>query len=233
MRARSWERWSGIAGLVFFGAILAMFFVPSTPDIGVADAEIGPAVAADARGIAAGVYVLGLGAIAFAVFASGLATRLRGGEGERAGSSIGVLIGAVLFTTVATVACGITLALVAASREDRDPTVVRALFELDEVAFIPAGFGLALMLLSAAVGILGTRALPAWLGWSAAVLGAGFLVALLAVMSADDEGGPLGFVYFLDLILSTLWVVAVSVVLLRVKGPATAPIARRVATPSA
>jgi hypothetical protein len=232
MSGNRWERWAGLAGLVFVGAIVATFFVPSTPELGVADAELVTAVGDDARGLAAGVYLLGLAAAAFIVFATGLASRLRSGEGERAGSSIGVVASGVAFSTVMLVASSVTLALAAAGREGRDAAAVRALFELDEVMFLPAGFALAVCLLSAAAGILTTRTFPAWLGWAAAVLGAGYLVGLLGVMSSDDEGGPLGIVYFFDLLLSMLWILAGAVVLLREPRRSHTHAAGRVAAPS-
>jgi hypothetical protein len=229
--AKTWERWAGIAGLVFVATILASFFTPSTPDGDVADAQIAAAITEDARGLGAGIYLLGLGALTFLVFAIGLAGRLRRHEGEQAGASLGVAIGAVLFAAVALVSNGVTLALIAASDDVANPAAVRALFELDETLFIPAGWGLALFLLSAAAGSLPARALPRWLGWSAAVLGGSFVVSLLAVMSADDEGGPLGIVFFLTLMISVLWVLAASVVLLREARPARAPVVRGAASP--
>jgi hypothetical protein len=64
------------------------------------------------------------------------------------------------------------------------------------------------------------------------LLGAVFLVSLLAVLSADDEGGPLGAVFFITLMVSMLWVLAASIALLREPRTATAAIGRRLATPS-
>lgn len=232
MNARTWERWAGIAGLVFFATLLGTFFLPSTPELSIADSELGPAIAADARGLGADVYLLGLGGAAFGIFASGIASRIRAAEGERAASSIGVLVGAVVFVSMTLVAAGVSLALVAAAREGRDEAAVRALFELDNVLFVPAGFALAVFLLSTAAGVVSTRALPTWLGWAAAALGAGFVVSSLGVLSADDEGGPLGFAFFIDLMLSMLWVLATAVALLREPRRAAAPVTRRVATPS-
>jgi hypothetical protein len=231
MTAARWERWAGIAGLVFFATLLGTFFLPSTPELSIADSELGPAIAADARGLGANVYLLGLGAVAFAVFASGVASRIRAAEGERAASSIGVLVGAVVFVSVMLVSAGVSLALIAAASEGRNGAAVRALFELDNVLFVPAGFALAVFLLSTAVGVVATSALPAWLGWTAGALGVVFLVASLGVMSADDEGGPLGFVFFVDLMLTMLWVLAAAVMLLREPRPAPTPVARRVPSP--
>ena len=228
-----WERWAGIAGLVFVAAIVASFFLPATPDAAIADAKLGPAIEADVRGLGAGVYLLALSAAAFVIFATGLGSRIRRGEGEQAGSSIGVIAGGVIFATMMLVSTGVTIALAAAASEGRDPAAVRALFELDEVVFIPAGFALATCLLSAAVGVLGTRMLPAWLGWSAAVLGAGYVVGMLGVMSADDEGGPFGAVFFIDLLVSVLWIAAVAITLLREPKSVGAPVRRRVAVESA
>jgi hypothetical protein len=50
-------------------------------------------------------------------------------------------------------------------------------------------------------------------------------------MSADEEGGPLGFAFFITLMLSMLWVVAVSISLVREPRAAVAP-GRRLVTPS-
>lgn len=233
MSGTRWERWAGGAGLLFVAVLVATFFVPSTPDAGIADSALGPAIDADAEGLRAGVYLLGLAAATFVVFAAGLAGRLRRGEGEHAGSSIVVVAGALVFSTLLLVASGVTMALTVAATEGRDPAALRALFELDEVIFIPAGFGLAIMLLAAGTGIVGTRMLPVWLGWSAVVLGAGFVVGLLGVMSSDEEGGPLGFVFFIDLTISILWVAAASIALMREPRRLAAPAARRVAVESA
>jgi hypothetical protein len=233
MNASTWQRWTGIAGLVFFATLIGTFFLPSTPDLDVADAALAPAISGDARGLGAGIYLLGLGAAAFAVFATGIAGRIRAAEGERATSSIAVLVGAVGFAAMMVVAAGITLALVSAASEARDPAAVRALFELDNVMFVPAGFFLAVFLLSAGAGIVSTRALPVWLGWAAAVLGGIMLVSLLGVMSADEEGGPLGIAYFLTLMVSLLWVLGAAVALLREPRQVGAPVSRRVATPLA
>jgi hypothetical protein len=229
MSRTRWERWAGCAGLVVFGAILATFFLPSTPEIGVPDAELASALESDFRGFAANVYLLGIAAAAFLVFAAGLASRLRSSEGEQAGLSVLVVAGGVVFSILMLVASGVTFALATAGREQRDPAALRALFELDEVVFLPAAFGLAVFLLAAGAGIVAGRSLPAWLGWSAVALGAGYLVGALGLLSTDDDGGPLGIVYFLDLLLTMLWIVGASVALLRPHPRAS--VARRVATP--
>lgn len=223
MAGRTWERLAGLAGLVFFGLIVATFFTPSTPDIGVADSAIGPAVAGEWKGLAGGVYVLGAAAASLVVFASGLWSRLRRAEGEVAGASAVALAGAVMLATLMLVSAGVSLTLASAAREGRDAAALRALFELDNTLFVASGFAFALFLLGAAISTIATRALPAWLGWVAAILCAGFLVGSLGVLSGDAEGGVLGIVFWITLMASVVWVLLSAIALLRDPHPAAAP----------
>ena len=218
-----WERLAGLVGLLFVTLIAGTFSVPSTPDIGVSDSTLGPAIDADRSGLALGVYLLGAAAIAFVWFAGGLHSRLRKAEGESGGASIVALAGGVMFATLMLVSAGVTLALVAAAAESRNAVAIRALFELDNVMFITSGFALALFLLASAISIVGTRALAPWVGWSAGLLGVAMLVGSLGVLSADEEGGPLGYVFFVTLMLSVLWVVPASISLLRDSMSEAAP----------
>jgi hypothetical protein len=213
------ERLAGVAGIVFFGLILGTFFTPSTPDLNVADGAIGPAIAADWKAIAGGVYLLGAAAAAFLVFASGLWSRLRRAEGDTAGPSVVAIVGAVSFATLLFVSSGVTLALVGAAREGRDAAAIRGLFELDNTLLVTSGFALALFLLGAAVSIVTTGALPSWLGWLAGLLALGFMVGLFGILSSDEDGGVLGIVFWISLMASMVWVLITAVPLIR--GPVT------------
>jgi len=223
MAGPRWERLAGFIGLVFVALIVGTFFAPSTPELSVADSTLAPTIAEDRQGIATGVYLLGLAAIAFVAFASGLFSRLRAAEGEHAGMSIVVVAGAVMFATMMLVSTGVTLALISAADENRNAAALRALFELDNVMFITSGFALALFLLSGAVSIVRTRALTPWIGWTGGALGVAMLVGSLGVLSTDDDGGPLGWVYFVALTITLLWVAAASLSLLRAAISTEAP----------
>jgi hypothetical protein len=113
------------------------------------------------------------------------------------------------------VSTGVLLALVEAAHEGRGPAAVRALFELDEIVFIVIAWTSAAFYTGAALSSLATSSLPRWLGWLAALLAAVFVLAFLSIFSEDDEGGVLGAISFLALLVNFIWILAASIVLLR------------------
>jgi hypothetical protein len=113
------------------------------------------------------------------------------------------------------VANGVFLALIEAAHERREPEAVRALFELDQMMFIGIGITPAAFYAGAAISALQTRSLPAWLGWVAAGLAVVFPLAQLGVFSESDDGGVLGWIFFIAILVNFLWVLATSIVMLR------------------
>jgi hypothetical protein len=213
MTGSTWQRVGGLAGIAFVLLFFANFFTPSTPDVADPTSGLGAAIADESTGHALSIYLGGLAMVAFLIFLGALWTLLRRSEAEP-GASIVVLIGGVALAAVDFVGNGVYLALVQASHEGREPDAIRALLELDSAVFVPAGFALAALYAGVALSALPTGSLPRWLGWSAAGFAAIFLVALLGVFSGDDEGGPLGIVFFLALLAQFLWVIAASVVMI-------------------
>jgi hypothetical protein len=113
---------------------------------------------------------------------------------------------------------------VEAADSGREPEAVRALFELDEVMFLGIGVTLPAFYGGVALSALRTGSLPAWLAWIAALLAVVFPIALLGLFSEDDEGGVLGGIFFIALLINFLWVLATSIaMLLGGREPAEAP----------
>jgi hypothetical protein len=76
-----------------------------------------------------------------------------------------------------------------------------------------------LMLLLAGTALSGipSRALPRWLGWSAAVLAVAFFLSLFSIFSLAEGGGTFGVFFFLGELGLLLWMLVTSVVILRAR----------------
>jgi hypothetical protein len=214
MNGWRWERIGAVSGILFVLAIVASFFTPGTPDVDDSPAEIREALVDDRVGLSASTYLGGLGAFFFLAFLAALYVLLRRAEGEP-GPSVLALLGGVATTVMVLAVTGVTLALTGAADEEAGDDALRALLELDNALFIPTGFFFAAFHVGAGLSILGTGVLPRWLGWASLVIAIVFLISLFGMFSEDDEGGPLGIIYFFDLLASLLWALVTSILMLR------------------
>jgi hypothetical protein len=94
---------------------------------------------------------------------------------------------------------------------------------LADAAYIVTMLPLGVCLAAVAASVLATRALPGWLGWSAAV------TAVLLVANSLDLASDFGPAFLLFL----LWVLATAIVLLRRAMTVPAPVGARSARPLA
>jgi hypothetical protein len=212
-----WQRIGAIAGILFFVAVAASFFTPETPDADDTTAAILSSIADDRSGHLVTAYLQGIASFLFIVFVGALWSRLRRAEAEP-GPSVLVALGGLGSAIVILVSSGILLALIDAAHERREPEAVRALFELDEIVFLVLGWTSAAFYAGAALSSLATGSLPRWLGWLAALLAAVFVVAFLGIFSEDDEGGVLGGIFFVAILVNFIWILAASLMLLREQG---------------
>jgi hypothetical protein len=219
------ERIGAVSGILFFLAVMGNFFTPDTPDVDDPNGTIVRELADDRTGHVASVYLLGLGALLFLLFAAGLWALLRRAEADR-GPSVLVLLGGVGSALIILIASMSYYAVVEAADSGRDPVAVRALFELQNTVFVAIGWTTAIFYLGVALSALGTRSLPAWLTWPAVLLAALFPITLLGLISRDDEGGVLGGILFIGLLLNFIWILAASIVMLRAR-----PVPERAAPP--
>ena len=213
---RSWERLGGIAGVLFFVVLVASFFTPETPDADDPTGEIVRQLADDRTGVIAGVYLGGLATVFFLIYVGALWSRLRRHE-PGPGPSVLVALGGLGTGVIILIANAVLYATVEAADDRREPEAVRALFQLDEVVFLVLGFTSAVFYAGAALSGTWSRGLPRWLSASAAVLALAFLVCLLGLFSEDEEGGVLGGIFFIAVLLNFLWILATSILLLRAR----------------
>lgn len=146
-----------------------------------------------------------VGAVAFLFFVGSLWRVLRSAEGPTGwlsnvalGGGIVATAGMFMFTQL-----GATLAEVA---DHIDPAAAQAIHSVHYPAITLPG-GMAILLLAGGLVVTRTKALPVWLGWVALVLG----VASLS---------RLGFAVFLA---SWLWIVIVSILLVRRMSASAGP----------
>jgi len=206
-----WQLAGGAGGILFVllvvGIVLWAPLTTSVPE----PAFDGPARdwLAYARAIAgqtmpeAPVGVLGI--FGFVLFAVCLAVRFQPAGERMSVPSILVVLTAGLTTALWLVDDGFGLAAAFRAR-DLDPTTASLFYGLSNGVFAVSWFAIGALLVAAGLGTLASGALPGWLGWSALVVGAGYCVAACF---------PLTALWFAPYGLFYLWVVAVSVVLLR------------------
>jgi hypothetical protein len=202
------------------GILLAVFFavallLPGTPPKADDSVQEITKFLIDKRGaLLAGDVLLGLGGLAFLVFAGGvrryLAAAGRDAAGLAASAFGGAVAGIVLILCGAAVTNGIAFEAASAGGD-----LVRAFFDTVTALFALSGFAFFVFL--AAASWAGARAgvFPAWLAWL------GGLAALLQVLGGITLFAKSGFfagggaITFIAPVVSTLWILAVSVLLFR------------------
>jgi hypothetical protein len=143
-----------------------------------------------------GAALAGFAALFLVFFGGYLRKVLSAAEGEGGMLSAISFAGTILIAVAAAIDATISVAL-AESAEDIEPAAVQALQALWDNDFIPVVLGMEVFLFATGISIVRHRALPAWLGWVAIVLG---------VIGAT----PAGFIAFLA---TGIWILIVSVML--------------------
>ena len=111
-----------------------------------------------------------------------------------------LVAGSVITASAVVVAALIHFALVDGADQGVSSTALQALNVLDTNVWLPFNSGLGVMMLGAAGLLLGGAFLPRWLGWAALVFGIALFIP---------------FADFFALILTLIWILAVSVMLYR------------------
>jgi hypothetical protein len=165
--------------------------------------------ARDSQLFALGDYLSSLSLVALLWFLGSLWAALSRAEGEPAWLSfVAAASGVVL---VATVGGGGWPLAVFRGDEGLDPQVARLLFDQGNFAFANAWVMLGSLSLATGVISIRTGALPRWLGWAGALIAVGLLGARAVWASSGLVFIPFG--------LSYLWLIAISIVLIR-RAPA-------------
>ena len=170
-------------------------------------AEIAKAIAQPATiGGWIGAYLEVVAFLAFIAFAARLWATLRRAEGEPAWLAATALGAGLLFVGLTLVAFAAGGAAYYRAGHGLDVQVARALSDVGQACFILTWAVGAVFLGASALVILGWRALPRWLGWSAALLA----LTLLAAVAV-----PTSTLAMIPVFLFYGWLVAASIVLLR------------------
>lgn len=204
-------RLAAAAGLLAVGALLASFVLLPVDDGGTSASAIVDRYAAD--GYLTATVVQALGLVAALAFAVGLAGVLRTAVAAGSPAPGLVLVGASLAAALQLTGYAVIATLAAGTAARAGDDLVLGLYDLSSIAFAFGSAGWSVALLGAAIGILRTRVLGRWAGWTALVVA---VLALVAAGSLAPEGffgihGDLGFLAVMGVHLAIL---ALSVVLL-------------------
>ncbi len=231
---RSWLRLGAACGVL--SVVLALVGVGLNAASGGFIAPIGGSTEEIARafanpaptGVWVGAYLSVLAFLLFIVFAARLWVALRRAEGGSGWLSATAFGSALVFTATTLIALAIGNVAKYRAGSGMDAQVVTALFDLNIALYVLSWAISAVFLGAAAIVLLRTRAFPRLFGWSAAALAVASLVAVATPTSGGAE---------IPALLFLLWVLAISVALIRraEEGPATqgAPSAARDVGPDA
>jgi hypothetical protein len=193
--------WTGIVAVVLF--VIAFIVGGETPDFDASSKDILSYYDDQTAQVVTSILLL-YGSIFLVFFAATLRSALRDAD---ALSGL-VFIGGTLMGLALAIFAGLNFTLTDLANSDHldriDPGALQSLNALNSDFFFPLVIGTAVFLISAALAIFRSGALPRWMGWVALVLG-------IAAVT------PAGFFAF---IASGLWMVVASVLLLQRGGTA-------------
>lgn len=222
MEDRRYEQIAAASGFLLLGLSLIGFVIAPPPPGAIDPVDKVASYFADNRGqILLQSYVWMLSAGAFLWFIGSLRSYLRSAEGGNGRLSAVAFGGGVAGITVSVATTMFWIALALGSDEAVAPAVVRVSFDLGNLAFLIIGVPFAVMFAATGVVALRKHAFPVWLGWLSLALAVLYLVLPAGIL---DESGPLGpggaltlasgLVYF-------VWIVGVTVVMVRRLGAPT------------
>jgi hypothetical protein len=155
---------------------------------------------------ALGDYLSSLSLIAFLWFLGSLWSALRRAEGEPGWLSFVAAASGLMIVATVSSGAGWPLA-VFRQGEGLDPQIARLLFDQGNFAFANAWVMLASLSLATGVISIRTGALPRWLGWAGVLIACGMLAARAVWASSG--------LVFVPFLLCYLWLIAISIMLIR------------------
>jgi hypothetical protein len=227
------HRLGGVAGILFVVLAAVALALPGSPPKADEVGEIGTFLADKRDEILASNYVLGVAFVFYLLFVGALRSRLAATDrdGLRSGSTM--LAGAATTTAMILAGAAVLSGAVFQVGAAGDVNLNHALYDVSSDLFVASGFGLAAFFVGAAVAIASSGALPSWLAPAALAVALLNLVAPVAFF-ADSGFFAIGGAYgFIVPIASLLWVLVVSVVMVRGPAPAGQAPGTRAATPAA
>jgi hypothetical protein len=211
------EAWAGIAFAPL--AVVSLLLPGELPKADATAAEVAAFVADEHRALLASSVIWFVAAVFLFWFLAGFSRwaaldpdASRYADHIRIGGIVGILVITLPF-------CATNGAAFSVAQHGADPSIVRAMYDLNAALFAMSGVGFAVLFAGAAGAIFRSTSFPRWVGWLAVVAGAvQFLYAAQLIVTSGPlaTGGALGYV---EPVFSTGWFVAASVYLLRVPSP--------------
>jgi MFS family permease len=202
-----WERFGGLAGLVFVILfVISAFIAGQPPEPTDAARKIHEFYEDHERALKAGAFLSGVGAIAFLWFLGSLWSTLRRQRLATVAAGGGVL---TLAFALASSAITSTTAL---RIGELAPRQAKFFHTLQAVVITMAAFSIAALVAATSIAALRAKVFPAWLGWAGAVLALAWLAAGVGVASERSAVFNYGFVVFL---VWLVWVLVISFFLFR------------------
>ena len=224
--AWGWRRWTGVVGLGYFvlqvlGAVLFMV-AGNPPSFG--DAKKYADFISSGSGLFLGdAFLTGVATMVFVAFALGIRGVIR--EAAERGEWVGTLAfgAALLLAAIAFAGAALEATAAIVSTTGTDPTTVRALWVATSLMFTFIYLPAALLLATVSYAALRIRILPNWAGWLGIVAGILNLAAVATVFGGTGDYGAVGLLpYVLGFAPGQLWILGVSVALLRAAPSAAA-----------
>lgn len=214
--ASSWERLALGSGILFavaqIGAMLFSFgvVVPTHAPVGAPPAETAAALAAHSGLIAAGTYLFTLPVPFLLLFLGGLFEVVRRSEGGGMVPAAVILVAGVAAAVIAPMGAvlsglGAPMAILGG-----DPAIVTEVDSITPLAMALAGYPYAVLAGVTSLVVLRGGITPRWIGWSGLALAALCLAATATIAIRD-----LFPLTLLETLLFPLWVLAISVALVR------------------
>jgi len=206
---------SGIIGVVLFIVAFAIYGSPPTVDD---DAQTVADFFSDNRSqVLWGIFLQGLGVLAFLWFVAALATAMRdAGEARLAAAAYGSFL--LVFSLGATAA--MARATLAYSVADSGSDFVLPLYHLAVVIDVVGGLLIAGLYVAVGGAALRTRLFPLWWAWLSGLAGLWAIVNATA-WGRDGFWSPTGAGAFIGFVVFFVWMLVTSILLTR-RTPSTA-----------
>jgi hypothetical protein len=210
---------AGLAAVLLLVALFMFFPALPAPEHGIAAIAREAGENSDVLLLAAYVGALMTGALL--LFGAVLAGRLRRAEGPSGGWWLVALIG-IAGTSIGIVGNVLAIVFVRAVGHGARGSELWVGYGADHWLGVLTAIPLALFLLGASMGARATGSLPRTLTWLGLAAGALFVVGAGSVTGDEVDGGVLGLPLLLGYLGLLIWIVAVSISMLRGPYPAIA-----------
>ena len=208
-----WWRLGGLAGILYVVLfVIGILIEGDTPMPDNSASDIKQYFVDNGDKFMIGDFIIGIGFVFFFLpFASALGSFLGRSEGEPPVWSRLIFFAAITFTAIGAAASSFLGALAYTAGDFTDDNLLKSFVDANYYAFTTAGPLLAgLLVLSASIVILRTKALWQWLGWLGLIFTIAAVISSLSVLN-DDPNSPLGIMGFIVFISYGVWILIASV----------------------